>query len=262
MSYEIASVGIDPDLVALMTQTVIVENPIANPQVGQTSIEATGNTLVSFPLTITNTPYLDVYITGTGRVEFTSGYINGTYTSGTQLASVIQEAFTSNPSSAPWFQYATVSFTNGVFVIGSSNPPVQPQTTDYMTNIGGLNAIIGFTNAQTYFTPTSVATLDGYGRHYVGTGGTSGGTVEYGTPTTYKCRLEYEVKVIKTADGRDIYSSGRAYLTGYYPNISTESRVTVPNQTQPILQHPIIMYVQNNYDENGLTGFNTVLHFE
>jgi len=110
--------------------------------------------------------------------------------------------------------------------------------------------------------PGGTVVLDGYGRHYVGTDGTSDGTVQYGTPTTYKCRLEYETKVIKTADGRDIYSSGRAYLTQFALGISTESRVTIPNQTQPILKHPVIMYVQNNYDENGLTGYNTVLHFE
>jgi len=104
--------------------------------------------------------------------------------------------------------------------------------------------------------------LDGYGRHYVGADGTSDSTVEYGPSVAYKCRLEYEIKVMPSMDGRDRYSSGRAYLTGFYPNITTESRVTVPNQTQPILKHPIIMYVENNYDENGLNGYNTTLHFE
>jgi len=105
-------------------------------------------------------------------------------------------------------------------------------------------------------------TLDGYGRHYTGSDGTSDSVVEYGSPVTYKCRLEYETKVLATIDGRDRVSSGRAYLAGFYPNISTEARVTVPNQTQPALQHPVLMYVENNYDENGLTGYNTTLHFE
>jgi hypothetical protein len=105
-------------------------------------------------------------------------------------------------------------------------------------------------------------TLDGYGRHYTGSDGTSDSTVEYGSPVTYKCRLEYETKIVLTIDGRDRVSSGRAYLAGFYPNITTEARVTVPNQTQPALQHPILMYVENNYDENGLTGYNTTLHFE
>jgi hypothetical protein len=109
-----------------------------------------------------------------------------------------------------------------------------------------------------------VVTLDGYGRHYAGASpdGTSGGTEQYGTPQTIKCRLEYQIKVMPGIDGRDRFSSGRAYLAGFYPNISTESRVTVPNQTQPALAHPVIMYVENNYDENGLLGYNTTLHFE
>ena len=110
----------------------------------------------------------------------------------------------------------------------------------------------------------ATVTLDGYGRHYVGASadGTSGGTTQYGTAKTYKCRLEYQVKVVPGPDGRDRYSSGRAYLAGFYPNISTEARVTVPNQTIPALMHPVIMYVENNYDENGLVGYNTTLHFE
>ena len=105
-------------------------------------------------------------------------------------------------------------------------------------------------------------TLDGYGRHYVGPDGTSDGTTQYGAPVTIKCRLEYQIKVMPSIDGRDRFSSGRAYLAGFYPGISTESRVTVPNQTVPALAHPVIMYVENNYDENGLTGYNTTLHFE
>ena len=107
-----------------------------------------------------------------------------------------------------------------------------------------------------------VVTLDGYGRHYIGTDGTSDSTVQYGSKQTIKCRLEYQIKVMPSIDGRDRFSSGRAYLAGFYPNISTESRVTVPNQTVPALMHPVIMYVENNYDENELTGYNTTLHFE
>jgi len=106
------------------------------------------------------------------------------------------------------------------------------------------------------------ATLDGYGRHYVNSSGSSGGQVEYGSATKYLCRLEYETKVLATINGRDLVSSGRAYLNGFYLGISTESRVTLPNVTNPAQEHPIIMFVEQNYDENGLTGYNTVLHFE
>jgi len=106
------------------------------------------------------------------------------------------------------------------------------------------------------------ATLDGYGRHYIEGDGTSDSLVEYGPQSKFKCRLEYETKVLSTIDGRDRVSSGRAYLDGFYPAITTEARVTVPGETQPALLHPVIMYVSNNYDETGLIGYNTVLHFE
>jgi hypothetical protein len=108
----------------------------------------------------------------------------------------------------------------------------------------------------------TLVTLDGYGRHFVNSSGNSSSTVEYGAATQYLCRLEYQTKVLATINGRDLVSSGRAYLNGFYLGISTESRVTLPNVTNPAQEHPIIMYVENNYDENGLTGYNTVLHFE
>ena len=113
-----------------------------------------------------------------------------------------------------------------------------------------------------YSSNPNTATLDGWGRHIIEADSTSDSTVQYGPAQTYSCRLEYETKVLATIDGRDRVSSGRAYLDGFYPGISTESRVTVPSQTQPSLQHPIIMYVENNYDESGLSGYNTTIHFE
>jgi hypothetical protein len=113
-----------------------------------------------------------------------------------------------------------------------------------------------------YVSEPPTATLDGYGRHFVNSSGSSNSTVEYGPATQYLCRLEYETKVLATINGRDLVSSGRAYLNGFYQGISTESRVTLPNVTNPAQMHPIIMFVENNYDENGLNGYNTVLHFE
>jgi hypothetical protein len=113
-----------------------------------------------------------------------------------------------------------------------------------------------------YVTNPSTAPLDGYGRHVTGTDGTSDSTVEWGPAAQYLCRLEYETKVLASINGRDLVSSGRAYLNGFYLGISTESRVTLPNVSNPAQKHPVIMYVENNYDENGLTGYNTVLHFE
>lgn len=113
-----------------------------------------------------------------------------------------------------------------------------------------------------YASNPNTAVLDGYGRHFTGTDGTSDSQFQYGTATQYLCRLEYETKVLASINGRDLVSSGRAYLNGFYQGISTESRITLPNVTNPAQKHPIIVFVENNYDENGLTGYNTVLHFE
>lgn len=105
--------------------------------------------------------------------------------------------------------------------------------------------------------------LDGYGRHDPDADGSaSGSTVEWGPARTYRCRLEYTTMVIATVDGRDQVSNGRAYLNGFYPDISTEARVTVPLTQSEGTVHPLLMKVENNYDENGTSGFNTVLHFE
>ena len=104
--------------------------------------------------------------------------------------------------------------------------------------------------------------LDGYGRHYVNTSGESGSTVVYGPAKTYACRLEYTMKVITDINGRDRRSSGRAYLAGFFPTLTTECKVTVPGQTQESLANPVIVYVDNSFDETGMGGYNTVLHFE
>ena len=257
----IAATGIDADLLALMNQPILIENVITNPNVATNNMTATGQKLITFPLTISGTPQLYIQSAAHGGIEFTNGSINGTYTSGAQLASAVQLAFTDNPTALPWFPYATVTFNNGLFTIGSSNASYQPTSDEYLRSFGGLEAVIGFAQ-NTYFTSTPPSVVDGYGRHFVNTSGGSGSAVEYGPATQYLCRLEYQTKVLATINGRDLVSSGRAYLNGFYLGISTESRVTLPNVTNPAQEHPIIMFVEQNYDENGLTGYNTVLHFE
>ena len=110
---------------------------------------------------------------------------------------------------------------------------------------------------------SSLPVLDGYGRHSsTADGSSSGSMVEWGAPVTYQCRLEYSTMVIGTIDGRDQVSSGRAYLAGFFPDISTEARVTVPLTQSEGTVHPLLMKVENNYDETGTTGFNTIWHFE
>jgi len=128
--------------------------------------------------------------------------------------------------------------------------PIDPLLIQLMTQV------IQFENPRPYIAPTVSAPLDIYGRH-----ATENNSVEeWGTAKSYKCRLEFETKIISDAQGRDRESSGRAYLTGFFPEISTESRVTIPSQKQPALRNPVILYIDNNYDENG--PFSTTVHFE
>lgn len=103
--------------------------------------------------------------------------------------------------------------------------------------------------------------LDAYGRH---TGTTAnplspGTAAEWGSPTTYQCRLEYTTRVIMDAEGKERVSSGRAYLMGVFPEITTESRVTV-DEVQPALRHPVLISVTTDNDQFG--PHNTTLHFE
>jgi hypothetical protein len=95
--------------------------------------------------------------------------------------------------------------------------------------------------------------LDAYGRHNV----TS--AAEWGAPVTYRCRLEYSAKILTDAEGRNVVSSGRAYLMGVFPEITTESRVTVP-EVQPAQRHPVLIDVTTDNDQFG--AHNTTLHFE
>ena len=153
-----------------------------------------------------------------------------------------------------YYGYEGQNNPNGIATFG-----IDPELKALMTQTILVENVIANPN---YAEHPTTATLDGYGRHFVGGDGTSDSTVQYGPPQKHLCRLEYQTKVLATIDGRDRVSSGRAYLDGFYQGISTESRVTIPNQTQPSQKHPIIMYVENNYDESGLVGYNTTLHFE
>jgi len=109
---------------------------------------------------------------------------------------------------------------------------------------------------------TTVApVLDIYGRHAnpLPSGATNTSAAVWGEPVTYKCRLEYSEQVIVDAQGRERVSKGRAYLMGVFPEITTESRVTV-DDVQPALRHPVLINVTTDNDQYGPQ--NTTLHFE
>ena len=102
--------------------------------------------------------------------------------------------------------------------------------------------------------------LDAYGRHILADGVTPAtSAAAWGSPVTYKCRLEYSEQVIVDAQGRNRVSKGRAYLMGVFPEITTESRVTV-DDVQPALRHPVLINVTTDNDQYGPQ--NTTLHFE
>jgi hypothetical protein len=103
--------------------------------------------------------------------------------------------------------------------------------------------------------------LDAYGRH-VGTSAnplSPNSAARYSAAKTYKCRLEYATRVMMDAEGRERVSSGRAYLMGVFPEITTESLLTV-DEVQPALRHPVLINVTTDNDELG--PHNTTLHFE
>jgi len=109
-------------------------------------------------------------------------------------------------------------------------------------------------------TGTPAPVLDAYGRHILADGTTPAtSAAAWGSPVTYRARVEYSTKVIMDAQGRERVTSGRAYLMGVFPEITTESRVTV-EEVQPALQHPVLVSVTTDNDQFGPQ--NTTLHFE
>ena len=107
---------------------------------------------------------------------------------------------------------------------------------------------------------TAAPVLDAYGRHILADGTTPATSdAAWTSPVKYRCRLEYSEKVIADAEGRNRVSSGRAYLMGVFPEITSESRVTV-DEVQPALRHPVLISVTTDNDQYGPQ--NTTLHFE
>ena len=104
--------------------------------------------------------------------------------------------------------------------------------------------------------------LDAYGRHAGTTANplSPASAAAWGPAKEYQCRIENNVRVIMDAQGRERVSSGRAYLMGVFPEVTTESRVTLNDQTQPALVHPVLISVTTDNDQFG--PHNTTIHFE
>jgi len=138
--------------------------------------------------------------------------------------------------------------------------PIEPE----LYELFGQTVICENPGPITAYTPVGSTTpapaLDAYGRHILGDGTTpSVSAAAWGAPVTYKCRLEYSEKITQDAQGRNRVSSGRAYLMGVFPEITTESRVTV-DEIQPALRNPVLINVTTDNDQYGPQ--NTILHFE
>jgi len=104
--------------------------------------------------------------------------------------------------------------------------------------------------------------LDAYGRH-VGTTAnplSPNSAARWGTAKQYQCRIENNVRVIMDAEGKERVSSGRAYLMGVFPEVTTESRVTLDDHPQPALRYPVLISVTTDNDQFG--PHNTTIHFE
>lgn len=103
--------------------------------------------------------------------------------------------------------------------------------------------------------------LDVYGRHGnpLPDGTANASAARLGDPVEYRCRIEYSTRVIVGPDGRDRVSSGRIYLMGVFPEVSTESLVEL-DEVQPALRHPTLINVTTDNDQYG--PHNTTIHFE
>lgn len=148
--------------------------------------------------------------------------------------------------------------------------PIDPELLELMTQVIVIQnpAPVTYTpvNSDGLIPPASVGSpvLDPYGRHAnpLPDGSMNTSQAAWLPAVTYKCRLENSLKVVPGPEGRDRTSSGRAYLDGFYPEITTESRVILTKESQPALKVPVILSVETNYDENDFIGYNTVVHFE
>lgn len=124
--------------------------------------------------------------------------------------------------------------------------------------------ITNYTSPTTSGVPpvtTASPVLDIYGRHAnpLPDGTTNTSAAVWTAPKTYKCRLEYGAKIIIDEQGRERVSSGRAYLMGVFPEVTTESRVTLTDETHPGERYPILISVTTDNDELG--PHNTTINF-
>jgi hypothetical protein len=71
------------------------------------------------------------------------------------------------------------------------------------------------------------------------------GAVIYDTPTTYQCRIEQSIRLVRDQDGRERVSNATVYL-GTPVRIPLNVRLTLPDGSQPS-----VMGIEAVQDEDG-----------
>ena len=86
------------------------------------------------------------------------------------------------------------------------------------------------------------------------------GDRSFGTPVTYPCREENEIRVIKNKQGEDAVNASQLYLSPTYTDASGNvwpttigyyDRITLPSGTQP----PVILKIDSYTDLDGSVAY-------
>ena len=75
-----------------------------------------------------------------------------------------------------------------------------------------------------------------------------------GTTTSVRGRVVYESRLIKNEMGEDVLTGGRVYLYGDYSTITLGHKITLPNNTSPV-----VVAVESKRDTAGV--HHTVVSF-
>lgn len=80
----------------------------------------------------------------------------------------------------------------------------------------------------------------------------TGGSISYGSPATYRARIEYKQRMVRTKDGVDKVSTARIFIISSAAPLRTDL-LTLPDGTSPE-----IIDVEPNFGEQGEMVYWTV----
>lgn len=81
------------------------------------------------------------------------------------------------------------------------------------------------------------------------------GAKQFATGTSkVRCRVVQKSRLVRTADGREVFARGKVYLYGD-PGITNEDKITLPDGTTPE-----IVFIESYPDDQG--DHHQVLHYQ